>query len=212
MKRLIAPLLGAFALLSSCAKAVEPQAFDYWILSLSWSPQYCAGEARPKDPQCAARRYGFIVHGLWPQNERANPNHSPKNCPQPDRLPQRFIDRMLPLMPSPGLIQHEWSKHGACTGWPADQYFDAVEQAYRSIKIPAAYAQLDDYLSTDLSALEQEFMRANPGYSAEALATQCSGQYLKEIRLCMDKDFHPRTCGPDVRDRCLGQVVIRPVK
>lgn len=200
-----------FAAILGCgdaARAVEPQPFDYWILSLSWSPQYCADKARPDDPQCGARRYGFVVHGLWPQNERGYPQH----CPRPAKLPRKLLERMLPLMPSAGLIQHEWNKHGACTGWPANEYFGAIEQARRKVKIPQPYEQPAIYLNTSPAELENQFLLFNPGFAADAIALQCKGRYLREVRLCMDKNFLPRDCGSDVRDRCGPQVVLRPAK
>ena len=40
--------------------------FDYYLLSLSWSPSYCL--VHPADRyQCQGRGFGFVLHGLWPQ-------------------------------------------------------------------------------------------------------------------------------------------------
>src|SRR5262245_55531293 len=54
-----------------------PGQFDYYTLSLSWSPTYCAGQRSPADDaQCRPRggkRYAFVLHGLWPQYERGYP-------------------------------------------------------------------------------------------------------------------------------------------
>src|SRR3954470_21102045 len=42
------------------------QGFDFYVLSLSWSPSYCEAEGADANPQqCkAARPYAFVVHGL----------------------------------------------------------------------------------------------------------------------------------------------------
>jgi ribonuclease T2 len=51
-----------------------PGKFDYYVLSLSWSPSFCetaTGNARRQ--QCGARPFSFVVHGLWPQYERGFP-------------------------------------------------------------------------------------------------------------------------------------------
>ena len=51
-----------------------PGQFDYYVLSLSWSPSFCetaTGNARRQ--QCGARPFSFVVHGLWPQYERGFP-------------------------------------------------------------------------------------------------------------------------------------------
>src|SRR5262245_26202773 len=52
--------------------------FDYYALSLSWSPTYCTSQVGQNDSQqCGpGRTYAFVVHGLWPQYERG----WPENC------------------------------------------------------------------------------------------------------------------------------------
>ena len=72
------------------ADVASRSAFDYWILALSWSPEYCASPAaRPGSRQCAQPRE-FIVHGLWPQYERG----WPEDCRTRQRpfVPQSLID------------------------------------------------------------------------------------------------------------------------
>ncbi|URK88119.1 hypothetical protein LP421_11595 [Rhizobium sp. RCAM05350] len=49
--------------------------FDFYVLSLSWSPSWClendpSGRSMQCDPD---NNHGFIVHGLWPQNEQGYP-------------------------------------------------------------------------------------------------------------------------------------------
>lgn len=39
--------------------------FDYYLLSLSWSPTFCLTHAG--NEQCKGKGYGFVLHGLWPQ-------------------------------------------------------------------------------------------------------------------------------------------------
>lgn len=216
-KRLRAParrglLLAALAvlggLLCRTGLADPPGQFDYYVLSLSWSPQYCAGSHRGGDePQCA-RPYAFVAHGLWPQNERGYP----RDCGGRERVSEDTIARMLPLMPSRGLIIHEWRTHGACSGQDADDYFGSVSSAYRSVRIPEPYRALDHYLTVDPQQLKRDFVGANPGMREDGLAVQCSGHYLQEVRVCLRRDLSPRACGADVDDRCGGSAVLRPVR
>jgi ribonuclease T2 len=66
----------------------EPGKFDFYILSLSWSPSYCeaAGErGPPPQQQCSARPYSFVVHGLWPQYEHGFPEYCQVPAPRIDR-------------------------------------------------------------------------------------------------------------------------------
>ena len=52
-----------------------PGEFDFYVLSLSWSPSFCEEAAergnggRSQRAQCGGRPFSFVVHGLWPQYE-----------------------------------------------------------------------------------------------------------------------------------------------
>ena len=104
----------------------QPGQFDFYVLSLSWSPSFCeaAGErGTPPQQQCGARPYSFVVHGLWPQYERGFPEF----CQQPaPRLDRNIVSSMLDLMPAPRLIFNEWDRHGTCTGLSPNAYFENV--------------------------------------------------------------------------------------
>src|SRR3954467_6131451 len=139
----------------------EPGKFDFYVLSLSWSPSYCeqAGERAPQQ-QCGARPYSFVVHGLWPQYERGFPEF----CQQPSpRLDRNIVSSMLDLMPAPRLIFNEWDKHGTCSGLNPRTYFDAVHKARAIVKIPEAYIEPQRPLSVSPDEVEEAFVQANPG-------------------------------------------------
>lgn len=179
--------------------------FDYYVLSLSWSPQYCVSEARSGDTQCT-RPYAFVAHGLWPQNERG----WPKDCGRGEYLSESLIASALRFMPSRSLVIHEWRAHGVCSGLAASDYFAAAEQAYRSIHIPAHYRELSQPLRTTVARIEADFLMENPKLRPEMISTQCSGRYLRELRICLTRGLEPRTCGIDLRDRCGKDVLLRP--
>lgn len=186
------------------AKAAAP--FDYWILALSWSPEYCASAKKSDgEPQCE-RSYQFVVHGLWPQYEIGYP----RDCKRVDRVPANLVERMLPLMPSERLIEHEWRKHGACTGLDVKEYFLQTERARRRIVIPDVYASPQKPITTNVAEIERNFIKANPGLEAGGIALSCKNRWLSEVRICFDKEFALRECGRDVSDRCRGAVSIRP--
>lgn len=208
MKRLLLAAAFALAFTGSASAAGQPGRFDYWLLSLSWSPQYCATTQKADTAQCGARRYGFVVHGLWPQYERGFPS----DCGRASYLPDSLIDRMLPIMPSKPLILHEWRKHGVCSGLDADGYFEQVGKAYRSVTIPESYRRIDRPLSLAPQALESTLMAANPNLRGAGIALECRGPYLSEVRICFDRSLNPRNCGRDVEDRCGASVVLRPIR
>jgi ribonuclease T2 len=179
-------------------KVTQPGQFDYYLLSLSWSPTYCAGLPRDSfDPQCSrAKRYAFILHGLWPQFERG----WPQDCPTADRgfVPAPVADRMADIMPSKKLVFHEYRKHGTCSGLGIDGYFDLSRKLYEKVKIPARFQNATDpRLSVSPSDFIDEVVAANPGLKPDMLAVECGGpgNRLKELRVCFDKQGEFRACG-----------------
>src|SRR5215471_18018763 len=65
-----------------------PGEFDYYVLSLSWSPSYCeeaeerGNTGRSQQIQCGGRPFSFVVHGLWPQYERGYPEYCQRPSPR----------------------------------------------------------------------------------------------------------------------------------
>jgi ribonuclease T2 len=187
-----------------------PGKFDYYVLSLSWSPEYCESVSKPDPAQCGQRRYSLVVHGLWPQYENGG---YPDSCIQPSKpVPKSLIDEMIDIMPSPKLIQHEWDKHGTCSGLSMSKYFQLTRQIYNSIKIPSKYQQPSDYITTNVKALESDLVSANPKLDGAKIAVGCKGRYLQEIQVCYGKNLQPRSCGRKVADKCSDKVILRPVR
>src|SRR5690349_20641312 len=116
-----AALLASLATGASAApeQRNKPGDFDFYVLSLSWSPSFCKeSEERGRDSgeQCRGRPYSFVVHGLWPQYEKG----FPRDCQVPaPRLNRDTMKSMLDLMPAPRLVYHEWDNHGTCSGLDA---------------------------------------------------------------------------------------------
>jgi ribonuclease T2 len=189
----------------------RPGEFDYYVLSLSWSPQYCSSPASSSDKfQCAGnRQFGFVVHGLWPQYERGYPEF----CSQ-DRGPdQALVDQMIGIMPSARLIRHEWSKHGTCSGLAAGRYFALVRDAHKSVRVPPEFQAPVRNVMVAPKQLKQRFLDVNKVADASTVAVLCSGRFLREVRVCLDKNLRPRACGKDVRDGCrVTEMIVQPVR
>ncbi|TDT93591.1 ribonuclease T2 [Azorhizobium sp. AG788] len=194
--RLLAGLLLLLATATVAFAAEDkPGAFDFYVLSLSWSPSYCATRDRPDGLQCGGPRpFAFVVHGLWPQYEKGYPQDCDRSSP---RLPQRQIDGMLDLMPSPGLVIHEWRKHGTCSGLSATAYFDLVRSARAKVEIPPSYVNPTDYRMVSPAEVETAFIAANPGLEANMLSVDCDKTRLREVRICLSKSLTFRPC-PEV--------------
>jgi ribonuclease T2 len=189
----------------------EPGNFDYYLMSLSWSPTYCADIGqRDGGPQCnGPRPYAFVLHGLWPQYNRGWPEF----CQTRDRpwVPQRTIDDMLDIMPSKQLIIHEYKKHGTCSGLSPEAYFDLARRAYSSVKIPQRYQRPDDALQVSPGEVVDDFVKANPGLRPEMIAITCD-QRLRELHICLDRDLRPQACGGNEtgRSQCSRDRVTMP--
>lgn len=214
MSKIVAfALAGLLALAAFAAPAVaRPPAragdFDFWVLSLSWSPSYCeaTGTARG-DAQCA-RPFAFVVHGLWPQWNRGFPSDCPTRQPEPTR-PQ--VDAVLDVMPSPGLVRHEWRTHGTCSGLSAESYFTVIRRLFEKIRIPDDYKAPDQPRMVETRAVERAFMAANRGLDAGEISIQCDARRLREVRLCLKKDLSAFVSCPEVERRdCRAERVFMP--
>ena len=75
---LLAGLLWSGIAVAKSHKTKPPQ-FSYYMLVLSYAPDFCNQPQGDKDPrECGVGRHvGFIVHGLWPQGETSR---GPENC------------------------------------------------------------------------------------------------------------------------------------
>ncbi len=176
-------------------------AFDYYVLSLSWSPNWCAyeGDARESD-QCDARHdHGWIMHGLWPQYHRGFPSF----CRTVERAPSRGMTAdMADIMGTSGLAWHQWKKHGVCSGLSAPAYYALSRQAYRSVVRPDVFRRLDREVRLPASVVQEAFLKANPGMEPDGITITCRDGYIQEARICLSRDLNPVPCGQDVVRDC----------
>jgi len=192
----------------------SPGEFDFYVLSLSWSPSYCASEGpRANRPQCGTNRpFGFVVHGLWPQNEWGYP----ANCQFDNArsrgsfVPRQIVSSVSDIMPSTGLVAHQWRKHGSCSGLPQNEYFATVRQAYQHVKIPPSLRSMAGNRRVDPMLVEKAFVTANPGMKPDGISVACNRNYLQEVRICMTKDLKFRACEQVNANACRSRSVMMP--
>jgi ribonuclease T2 len=186
--------------------------FDFYVLSLSWSPSYCeAAEdrtgGRARDRQCSGRPFAFVVHGFWPQYERGFPSDCQVPAP---RLARAIVDEMLDIMPSPRLVFHEWDRHGTCSGLSPKAYFGLVRAAWGAVKIPPDYVQVDQPTSVTPGQVAGAFLKANPQLARDAINVSCDGRRLTEVRICLTKGLTFRSCPEMARYSCRRDKVVMP--
>lgn len=188
----------------------EAGQFDYYTLVLSWSPSYCEaqGASAPKS-QCGAKRdFAFVVHGLWPQYHKGWPQFCRTTFNM--RVPKKKAQAMLDIMPSMGLVFHEWKKHGTCSGLGPEGYLDLTRQAYARIKIPAVFKKLHKYITLQPKLVELAFQKDNPGLDDDMISVTCDKRRLREVRICMDKKLNFTACPALEKRTCRAKKVVMP--
>lgn len=164
---------------------------DYYMLALSWSPAFCEeqrsqfGQNLPQSVQyqCASHQFGWVVHGLWPQNANARSvaDH-PRFC-QGDLapLPLSEITPYLQMSPGAKLLQGEWEKHGACAFKDAQSYFKKEQELFAALQLP-----------------KEALKRAELFRWVKAHNPQLNNAYLKasrnELFICYDKNWQAMDC------------------
>lgn len=173
--------------------------FDFYVLALSWSPTYCSSDAasgRDGDVQCrSGRPFGFVLHGLWPQNERGYPEHCTSN--EPERVPDDLVSEVLKIAPSPKLVQHEWEKHGTCTGLSQLDYFASAAMAMSGVRIPKEFRQPQEVVRITADKLRDAFLAENSSLDERGILATCRGNDIGEVRVCLDKELRPRACSAE---------------
>lgn len=185
---------------STPAQPAGPQNFDYYLLNLSWSPEFC--HSHQSAPECG-RGATFVLHGLWPQNSDGS---YPQNCsdaPGPAN-PSQYSD----IYPDQGLLEHEWRTHGTCSGLAPDAFFTSARAAFQSFTVPPKLAQLNAQISLPPDQILSLVRESNPSIAASSLALSCGNNYLTAVEICLDKQLHSIACGP-VRS-CKAQTVRIP--
>ena len=194
------------------APPVATAPFDYYVMTLSWSPGFCDLGGEEKSPeQCAVGAGGgFAVHGLWPNN-RYGPN--PEECdPSVDASPADLAETRG-LYPAEGLAAYEYRKHGACTGLSARDYYAAVRFVREQLNIPALLHAPRERLRVSPAELQQAFISANANLRPDNMAITCRRGELVDVRFCLSRDLKAFAVCPKVTGHTChsGSITVAPV-
>jgi len=135
-------ILALFTALPAMAEGERAGKFDYYVMALSWTPNWCASEGdRKNSDQCDDDRgFGFTLHGLWPQFNVGWPSY----CKPAQRAPSRSqTNAMADIMGSGGLAWHQWKKHGTCSGLSSTDFFELSRNAYAKISRPEVFRKME---------------------------------------------------------------------
>ncbi|WP_199088001.1 ribonuclease T2 [Bosea sp. ASV33] len=209
MKRLLVAALSLFGFIGAGhaqgfgQRGGAPGDFDFYVLALSWSPGFCEldGDRGRNREQCGdGAGLRFVVHGLWPQNERGYPS----DCGPAGRTPSRIaLEQAEGVFPTESLARYEWRKHGTCSGSSPSDYFRDVRRARDKIAIPPPLAKAERDQTWTAIDLERAFTAANPGLRPDMMSVACKRGVLQEVRICLTKDLRDfRTCQQVDRSGC----------
>ncbi len=187
--------------------------FDFYVMTLSWSPGFCDLGGEEKSPeQCAAGAgSGFVVHGLWPDNRMSA---NPENCnPAGDATPADLA-ATRGLYPTPDLAQYEYRKHGTCTGLSAADYFSIVRSVRDQLVIPATLQAPRESQRLSPETIEQAFIAANPNLTPDNMAVTCARGELVDVRVCLSKDLKAFAVCPKVAGHTChrSSIAVAPVR
>ena len=195
---------GALALagltVAAAAQTAPPLAtapFDFYVMSLSWSPGFCDAGGEDKSPaQCAAGSgEGFVVHGLWPDNRMSA---DPEDCDPNANASSADLAGARGLYPTDSLAAYEYRKHGTCTGLNPADYFAVVRYVRDQLKIPDMLKAPRQAQRFSPDAIEQAFIAANANLHADNMAVTCARGELIDVRICLTRDLKAFSTCPKV--------------
>ena len=164
-----------------------------YTLALSWAPEFCRFREDDKRHarQCSGRegRFGFTVHGLWPESGRSWPQW----CGGSD-LRAEEARRNLCISPDARLIARQWEKHGTCMTRRASTYLKVTRILYNGLQWPD-FVRISREDNLTAGTIRTRLADANSGWFPEAVGVHLDRKgWLEELRLCYDKRFMPKPC------------------
>ena len=183
--------------------------FDYYLLTLSWAPEFCAtnskvGGTAECDPD---KHMGLVVHGLWPQY---NNGKWPQDCASTPPVSSATVNHMMLIMPGKQLIQHEWSKHGTCSGLTTKDYFAAIDKLYTGLKLPEDFKKPASSARTSPGDIEAKFASSNNA-SESAFRVSCPQNEFSAVEICLSKDLQYQPCPMTLKECKANRIVVLPV-
>lgn len=205
-------------------KKVKDDEGDYYVLAYIWEAESCYGSNNYPgcaDPQEYWEKY-FVIHGLWPQYMNGG---YPSNCDSEpfseDAVEAVGMDTMIEMWPNvqdaegsddyTDFWDHEWTKHGTCSGLDQTVYFNTTINLVKEFGTPSIVT------SNVGKTIDADDIRNAFGGSTK-VALQCdSGKYLSGAFTCWSKDSdgYPKDqieCANDVQgeDTCSSSSVTIP--
>ena len=209
--KIIHILLACLIILASCqlsmaghsiVKDAKSGEFDYYVFAQAWYPIFCEGGPKGECEKISDyMKNNMSPHGLWPNlngtDNKASysmsciksPGCITKNACNLDieNINQDTLSQIRELMPS-GLLNHEWHKHGTCTGLTQEEYLKATLEAQKLYKTPEVIKDnIGDH--TDYNSITAAF--GGEQMVNTFCKTKNKKQYLDQIHHFLDKNLRP---------------------
>ncbi|MDZ4308654.1 ribonuclease T2 family protein [Allopontixanthobacter sp.] len=169
-----------------------------YTLALSWSPEFCKDrELRGGNRmQCSGAngRFGFVVHGLWPESRRGSSATWPQWCQAGSALTPAETRRNLCMIPSSSLIARQWAKHGSCMTRRPETYFKVTRILWDSLRFPDM-DRLSRQPGLTAGDIRSAIASANSGIEPGNIDIELDRNgWLEVVRICYGKRFRPAVC------------------
>jgi ribonuclease T2 len=205
---LLAGSLTARSQQGTAGESVPHRKIDFYVLSLSWVPSYCARRGNKADKNLcdAVPPYGFVVRGLWPQYNQGYP----LNCPSAagEKVSAANLDAITPIMPRTGWAAREWQAYGRCSGLSQDDYFATIRAAYKAVAMPQAIPHREGNVRP--LDVVNAFLKANPGLPRNGISIGCDNHFLREVHICLTTGLKFRSCPAVQQSMCRQTRVAMP--
>jgi ribonuclease T2 len=164
----------------------EPGTFDFYLLDMPWGPTFCS--IADVSAQCKPHR-GFVVHGLWPQNDDGS---YPVFCSNESGPMNPGTN--LDITPDLKLLEHEWAKHGTCSDVGAKRFFGMEHEAFYLLHTPVEFGHVDRAIRMSPTQILDLFYEANPRLPRGSVIVSCRDDQFTAVEACFSKSVKPIRC------------------
>jgi ribonuclease T2 len=168
---------------------------DLYVFAYSWEAEFCYGTTYPGCGKPRPYWYNhFTIHGLWPQYSAGGyPSSCTTEAYDVSSAEAVGLEQMTQYWPDvqyaindpeyPQFWEHEWSKHGTCSGLSQDDYFQATVNLAKSFGTPQS---LQDAAKAG-TTLSADTLRNDMGGASYASLQCTSGKYLNGVYTCWNQ-------------------------
>lgn len=163
-----------------------------YVFAYSWTPEFCYGKSYTgcSSPEDYWNTH-FTIHGLWPQY--SDKNGYPSYCTSEPfnatlietNIGMDTLEKYWPnVQGNPtdtnysSFWEHEWSKHGTCTGLTQLAYFENAIELAEKYGTPN---YIDESIGASISA---DILRTQMGGETQVSLQCVNGEYLSGAYTC----------------------------